>query len=203
MKRVLLIILLNLICLIGYSQSIEKYDYIIDMKYYKSYYCKNIQTSSFVIYKMYKGGGDVSRDGLNFKVYNKLPHFKYTNSGYDRGHLVPAEDMAYSQKSIQSTFYYINAIPQDPTLNRSVWKQYEDYVRDISQKDSVIVICGGCDYKGLIPQRCFKLVYNLKTKRCIYSILFYNDNSRMIIYNDPKLKQKIPFNKAIQLYNSK
>lgn len=203
MKRILFIILLNLFCLLSYSQKIEKYDYIIDMKYYKSYYCNNIKTSSFVIYKMYKGGGDVSRQGLGFKSYNKLPHFNYVNSGYDRGHLVPAEDMAYSEMSLKSTFYYINAIPQNPTLNRSIWKQYEDYIRDISQTDSIIIVCGGCDYNNLIPERCFKLVYNLRTKKCIYSIIFINDASRMIIYNDPKLKQKIPFNKIIQLYNSK
>lgn len=203
MKRILLTLLFNIVLFISViAQNIHSYDYIIDMNYYKAYYSTEIQTSSFVIYKMYKGGGDVSRKGMNFKKYNKLPAFNYTNSGYDRGHLVPAEDMAYSEASLKSTFYYINAIPQNPTLNRSIWKQYEDDIRDISQNDSVIIICGGCDYnKSLIPDKCFKIVYNLKTKRCIYALIFINDASRMIIYNDPKLKQKLPFSKVINLYN--
>ena len=203
MKRILLTLLFNIVLFISViAQNIHSYDYIIDMNYYKAYYSTEIQTSSFVIYKMYKGGGDVSRKGMNFKKYNRLPSFNYTNSGYDRGHLVPAEDMAYSEASLKSTFYYINAIPQNPTLNRSIWKQYEDDIRDISQNDSVLIICGGCDYnKSLIPDKCFKIVYNLKTKRCIYALIFINDASRMIIYNDPKLKQKLPFSKVINLYN--
>lgn len=204
MKKILLTLLFNIILFVSViAQNICSYDYIIDMNYYKAYYSTEIQTSSFVIYKLYKGGGDVSRKGLNFKKYNGFNAFQYTNSGYDRGHLVPAEDMAYSEESLKSTFYYINAIPQNPTLNRSIWKQYEDDIRDISQQDSLIIVCGGCDYNGLIPQRCFKLVYNLKTKKCIYSIIFINDASRMIIYNDPKLKQKFTFSKTIQLYNKK
>ena len=190
-----------IISLISFAQNIEPFDTVIDLQYYKSYYCKDIKTSSFVIYKMYKGGGDVSRKGMNFKQFNKLPYFHYTNSGFDRGHLVPAEDMAYSYNSLKSTFYYINVIPQNPTLNRSIWRQYEDYIREKSQHDSLIIICGGCDYDGLIPERCFKIVYNLTNKKCIYSIIFYNNDSRIIIFDDRKLKQIFPFNKVIKLYN--
>ena len=203
MKRLSLTLTLTIIfCISLIAQNIHSYDYIIDMEYYKAYYSEEIQTSSFVIYKMYKGGGDVSRKGMNFKKYNGLPAFQYTNSGYDRGHLVPAEDMAYSYRSLKSTFYYINAIPQDPILNRSIWRQYEDYIRDASQTDSLIIVCGGCDYNNsLVPDRCFKIVYSLTNKKCIYSLIFINDNSRMIIYNDPKLKQKMSYTKIIKLYN--
>lgn len=203
MKKLLLTLTLNIIfCISLIAQNIHSYDYIIDMKYYKAYYSEEIQTSSFVIYKMYKGGGDVSRKGMNFKKYNGLPAFKYTNSGYDRGHLVPAEDMAYSYLSLKSTFYYINAIPQDPILNRSIWRQYENYIRDVSQTDSLIIVCGGCDYNNtLVPDRCFKIVYSLTNKKCIYSLIFMNDNSGLVLYNDPKLKQKMSFTKIINLYN--
>lgn len=200
MKHFLLTLLLSLSIIFSFAQDIKQYDEIIDMTYYKAYYCKDIQTSSFVIYKMYKGGGEASRKGLTFKSYKGLPHYDYNKSGYDRGHLVPAEDMAYSKSSLKSTFYYINCIPQHPSMNRGPWRRYETLTRTLSQTDSILVICGGCDYKGLIPKNCFKIVYNLRTRRCMYSVLISN-NRKMLIIDEKKLKQKMPLSKAIKLYN--
>lgn len=205
MKRILLITIILLYSVFIYSQNIENYDNILDLKYYKAYYNKDIQTSSFVIYKLYKGGGNESRANLSFSSYKSLPHFNYSNSGYDRGHLVSAEDFANNKLKLKSTFYYINCVPQTVKLNRGIWKKYEIEIRKLSQKDSLLIICGGCDYdldNKLIPRNCFKIVYNLKTKRCIYSLLFYNDNSGYVKVEN-KLKRKITFNKAIQLYEKR
>lgn len=201
MKKFITILLL-VICVSCFCQKIEKYDQIINMQYYKAYYNKDIQTSSFVIYKLYKGGGNVSRTEYTFKKYKNLPYFNYTNSGYDRGHLVPAEDFANSKAKMKSTFYYINAVPQTVKLNRGIWKKYEGEIRKLSQRDSLLIICGGCDYdrsNRLIPRNCFKLVYNLKTKRCIYSLMFKNDNSGYV-WVEQKIKKKITFSKAKELY---
>lgn len=203
MKRIKLLILMLIFSISLSAQNIHRYDTIYDLKYYKAYYAKDIQTSSFVVYKLYKGGGNVSRTNLTFKTYNKLPHFNYVNSGYDRGHLVPAEDFANSKQKLKSTFYYINCVPQTTKLNRGIWKTYEMEIRKISQKDSLLIICGGCDYdtkNSLIPRNCFKIVYNLRTKRCIYSLLFYNDNSGYVKVEN-KLKRKFTFKKTIELYN--
>lgn len=205
MKQLFLVFIMLLVSIIVYPQNIENYDMIIDMKYYKSYYNKDIQTSSFVIYKLYQGGGSESRTNLQFKSFKKLPHFNYARSGYDRGHLVPAEDFANNINKLKSTFYYINCVPQTIKLNRGIWKKYEGEIRKFSQRDSLLVICGGCDYDNnnkLIPRNCFKLVYNLKTKRCIYSLMFRNDNSRYVWVED-KIKKKITYKKAIQLWNEK
>jgi len=202
MGKKIITIILFFVCILCFSQNIEKYDKIIDMQYYKCYYASSIQTSSFVIYKLYQGGGNESRTNLQFKSFNNLPHFNYIRSGYDRGHLVPAEDFANNKQKLKSTFYYINCIPQTIKLNRGIWKKYEGEIRKFSRQDSLLIICGGCDYdlnNHLIPRNCFKLVYNLKTKKCIYSLLFYNDNSGYVRVED-KLKQKISFNKAIELY---
>lgn len=208
MKTIYKLFITILVCLMSalcFSQTIEKYDTIYDLKYYKSYYCSNIKTSSFTIYKLYKGGGDESRSNMNFKSYKNLPHFNYINSGYDRGHLVPAEDFANNKNKLKSTFYYINCVPQTVKLNRGIWKKYESEIRKISQNDSILIICGGCDYdldNKLIPRNCFKIVYNLKTHKCIYSLMFKNDNTGYVWVED-KLKKKITYKKAIQLYNYK
>ena len=200
--RKIFIILILFVCLICYSQNIANYDTIIDMKYYKAYYNKDIQTSSFVIYKIYQGGGDISRANLNFKSYERLPHFNYEKTGYDRGHLVPAEDFANDKGKLKSTFYYINCVPQTIKLNRGIWKIYEAEVRKFSQSDSLLIVCGGCDYNGLIPSNCFKIVYSLTTHKCIYSLLFYNDNSGYVVVNN-KLKRKLSYKKSKELYENR
>lgn len=210
MKHYLISLLFLIISIFSYAQTIHTYDYVINMKYYKSYYSKTIKGPSFVIYKLYKGGGDASRASYKFKGYKDLPYFNYNKSGYDRGHLVPAEDFADSNIRLKSTFYYINCVPQTPNLNRGQWKRYETEIRKLSQSDSLLIICGGCDYlrygsenDRLIPTNCFKIVYDIKTKKCIYSILFSNKGTTTTVKNENKLKQKMGFKKAMNLYNKK
>lgn len=208
MKRYLILLFL-LFSLTINAQVIHNYSYVIDMHYYKAYYSKTIKASSFVIYKLYKGGGNVDRSLYTFKGYRDLPYFSYAKTGYDRGHLVPAEDFADEANKMRSTFYYINCIPQTTKLNRGSWKKYETQIRKLSQSDSLLVICGGCDYprggsenNRLVPKNCFKIVYDLKTKKCIYSLLFKNDDKAKV-ENCDILKQKISFRKAMNLYSKK
>lgn len=181
--RRLLFIFFVFICSIVSAQVIEPYDTCIDMGYYKSYYNYKTQSPSYVIYKLYQPKKVVNRKGLNFKSYNNLPHFEYAKSGYDKGHLYPAQDAASSKENMESTFYYINAVPQHPKLNRGSWKKYETSIRKASEKDSLIIICGGCDYdleNILIPRNCFKIVYSLSSKKCIFGLLFTNDQEAKV-----------------------
>lgn len=183
-----------------YSQTIKKYDTILVENCYKSYYNYKIKAPTYVIYKLYKGGGNESRTSLSFRT--KLPHFNYTKSGYERGHLCNAEDMAFDRDLLKATFWYHNVIPQTKQLNRGSWKSIETVIRKYSQFDSVLVICGGCDYKGEIPRRCFKIVYSLTSKKCLISYIFNNDNFALY-ENTDKLKKRFTFNKIMKLYQEK
>lgn len=53
----------------------------------------------------------------------------YTRSGYDRGHLAPAADMRWSETAMKESFYLSNICPQEPSLNRGIWKKLEDQTR--------------------------------------------------------------------------
>jgi len=53
----------------------------------------------------------------------------YKGSGYDRGHLAPAGDMGYSEKTMAESFYYSNMSPQELSFNRCIWKKLEELVR--------------------------------------------------------------------------
>lgn len=53
----------------------------------------------------------------------------YTRTGYDRGHMAPAGDMKWSVKAMRESFYFSNICPQEPGLNRGIWKELEEECR--------------------------------------------------------------------------
>ncbi len=67
----------------------------------------------------------------------------YTHTGYDRGHLVPAGDMKWSAKAMRESFYLSNIIPQKPQLNRGIWKELEEQVREWAITDKRLLIAAG------------------------------------------------------------
>lgn len=58
----------------------------------------------------------------------------YTFSGYDKGHMAPADD-ASDASQMRETFLMTNMTPQEPTLNQQSWKRLEDYVRTVHLKN--------------------------------------------------------------------
>ena len=67
----------------------------------------------------------------------------YKGSGYDRGHLTPAADMAFNNQAMSETFFMSNMSPQHPQFNRGIWMHLEAQVRDwTKQFGKVYVITG-------------------------------------------------------------
>jgi len=146
------------------------YDTIVNGGIYKSYFNYKLKQPVAVTYTLYKGGGTAKRDNDHFTGTRLTLHDKdYVHSGYDRGHLVPAEDFAYNDSLQKLTFSYYNCVPQNPKLNRGKWKKYETKVRKLSQKDTLFVICIN-QYKYTyidrfnVPEVCYKFVYNRSGK---------------------------------------
>lgn len=67
----------------------------------------------------------------------------YTNSGYDRGHLVPFADRKYSQEIADTLFYWTNIAPQNPELNQRAWLDLENYVRELAAKCGAVRVVTG------------------------------------------------------------
>jgi len=96
----------------------------------------------------------------------------YNHSGYDRGHLVPAEDMRWSAESLHDSFLMTNMAPQKAHLNRGIWKQLESKVRKWSLEYEHLYIAAGpilteeCLQKLVksicVPKRFFKVVLAIK-----------------------------------------
>ena len=67
------------------------------------------------------------------RIANSPTPEDYTNTGYDRGHMVPAAD-ADDPKEMSDTFFMTNMTPQLPSVNRVAWKNLEDRVRSVPFK---------------------------------------------------------------------
>ncbi len=68
----------------------------------------------------------------------------YSGSGFDRGHLCPSKDRSSSEESNRETFLMSNMQPQTAKLNQKTWKYFEDYTREIVNKNDEAYIYAGC-----------------------------------------------------------
>ena len=105
-------------------------------------------------------------EGLPAGMYQVTPN-DYRNSGFDRGHLVPSGDRTSSVQDNSATFLMTNILPQAPDNNRGVWRELEEYSRDlVYQFDrELIVIAGGygeqttlVDGQVAVPSRLWKIL---------------------------------------------
>lgn len=57
----------------------------------------------------------------------------YTNSGFDRGHMVPNHAIIsrFGEEARRRTFLMSNISPQSPALNRGVWRDVEHRIADL------------------------------------------------------------------------
>jgi endonuclease G len=67
----------------------------------------------------------------------------YKGSGFSRGHLVPAADMAFDKQVMQETFMMSNISPQLKAFNNGIWKELEENVRNWAKKDDQLFIVTG------------------------------------------------------------
>src|SRR5690606_4527754 len=68
----------------------------------------------------------------------------YKNSGYTRGHLLPAGDRVFSKEAYDETFYTSNISPQLAEFNTGIWNSLEMRIRNFVKKNrKVYIITGG------------------------------------------------------------
>ena len=143
----------------------------------------------------------------------------YHGSGWDRGHMAPAGDMA-SDTAMAQSFSLANMVPQAPELNRGVWADYEKstrrYVRRVGH--AVYVITGpvyrqvsvqagmkpatGQDVPAVsrigpssvwVPDAVFKLVYDpIQERAWAYWSENRNDTKAAAPISLQQLRQRLP-----------
>ncbi|MDD3902207.1 MAG: DNA/RNA non-specific endonuclease [Sphaerochaeta sp.] len=67
----------------------------------------------------------------------------YRSSGYDRGHLIPAADLSYSEEAMSDSFFMSNMSPQEGQFNRGIWSKLEATVRNFADTEGEIYVVTG------------------------------------------------------------
>jgi endonuclease G len=88
------------------------------------------------------------RDNQRFVVDLKLREPSaapddYRQTGYDRGHLVPAGDMKWSEEVMRQSFFTSNITPQTSSMNRGRWSMLETLIRAWAlESEQTLIITG-------------------------------------------------------------
>ena len=67
----------------------------------------------------------------------------YAGSGMDRGHLVPAGDLKWSEEAMRQSFMLTNVAPMHKALNEGGWAKLEEKVREWTARDSALLVFTG------------------------------------------------------------
>lgn len=93
----------------------------------------------------------------------------YAHSGFDRGHMAPAGDMPSAEAQAES-FSLANIVPQNRSMNRTIWAAIEESVRRLATERGSLFVITGPAFTGteipaikgrvLVPTWIFKAVYD-------------------------------------------
>ncbi|MBR2625173.1 MAG: DNA/RNA non-specific endonuclease [Lentisphaeria bacterium] len=162
----------------GYS-SIEK------QSLWVSYilYAENLQKTPFPREKFFITDWEVDGTPATSK--------DYIRSGFDRGHLAPAADMAYSKETMKESFLMSNISPQVPECNRIYWLNTEKQIRQWALKEKCLCVVTGPVFSPegkrklgksdiTVPVKFFKAVMDLTYPYKMIACLVDNDRKENV-----------------------
>ncbi len=188
----------------------DPFEEVLDHKYFKIVYDTRTRLAKYVTYEL---KAEQLRTAKKAKrrdkfrpdpllVQRNLPYVEpseYTRSGYDKGHLAPAADFAWSQEAQDLTFVMSNLVPQKPRLNQDAWRRLEAKVRRWAcGEEHITVVTGpvlGHDTKKLpklksglpVPQQFFKIVIDETPPRKIVAFV-YNQTDKGDVIAERKVE---------------
>lgn len=123
---------------------------IVRHTYYALSYSEDHEQAEWVVYEL-------TRDRLNKNWVERESSFRpdpkvrtesatpndYRGSGYDRGHLVPAADMAFNATAMSETFFMSNMSPQISAFNGGIWRELEECTRDWARDFQLLYVVTG------------------------------------------------------------
>jgi endonuclease G, mitochondrial len=162
------------------SRSIENYapetflGYKIQHSYYTLSYSSTHRQAEYSYYYLSPEsilGGQERTD--DFRVdpkvkSNPVKSTDYQGSGFDRGHLCPAADMALDLTAMSETFYMSNMSPMAPSFNRGIWSRLEDWVREEALGNSGLYVVTG----PILSSSCGSIKESITVPCAYYKIVF-------------------------------
>ena len=110
----------------------------------------------------------------------------FVGTGFDRGHLAPARDMAFDATAMQESFFMSNMAAQVPALNRGKWRSLEGKVHDWAADGRTLWVYTGALFmdapeivgQGVhVPSHFYKLVVH--PANAVEAIAFIVPNARL------------------------
>ncbi|KAG5440582.1 hypothetical protein PCK2_000407 [Pneumocystis canis] len=145
--------------LYSYCNPVPIHDRLIRQGYV-SYYDRRMRVPAWVISQITPQSLEVVHSNRRYSKFKEDPQIPekfraklkdYFRSGYDRGHLIPAMNVRFSQAALDETFYLTNIAPQvGEGFNRNYWAYFEDFCRRLTTKYSSVYIITGPLY---LPKR--------------------------------------------------
>ena len=177
MKKLLLV--LFLLPLIVFAQRDSVY---LKTDIFTEVYSEVLQQPKWVKYKVTCAENNISRKGLDFykeKTIHTSDNEDYVANDWDKGHMAPAAAFGCNAELLKQTFTYLNSALQHKSLNRGVWKELEEYERQLRQKADDIEIYIRVDFNpplkkvsggATIPSGFYKTIKSqkLKINECYY-----------------------------------
>jgi endonuclease G, mitochondrial len=119
----------------------------------------------------------------------------YNTSGFDRGHMAPAEDMNRSQRTMAESFLLTNMAPQVGVgFNQQLWKDLETAIRGwVAQRGRLTIITGpifaidagkvsyaviGADHVA-VPTHFYKIVVDANSSGHLDALAFVIPNKNL------------------------
>jgi len=87
--------------------------------------------------------------------FYRVKHDDYTNSGFDRGHMVRSEERTRNAEDNRATFFTTNILPQYHDLNAGPWLRLEERCEELSRRQGkqLYVMAGPILRRGKKPSR--------------------------------------------------
>ena len=141
------------------ADSQEEWNFLMEKSQFTESYNKGLLIPNWVAWHLAKDDlGDSDRSN-KFAPDKTLPQgwyavkkadYQYTAYGFDRGHVCPSADRTSSKEANEETFLMTNMLPQAPDCNRIVWKDLEEYERDlVNQGMELYIFAGGFGRGGI------------------------------------------------------
>ena len=172
-----------------------KADTIIDRPGYALGYSEYHEQAAWVIYIMTREKA-TTKEAQRTNKFRSDPQIPtgsattgdYRRSGYDRGHLAPAADMAFSGQTMADSFFMSNMSPQKPAFNRGIWKDLEALVRSFAITERKIVVVTGPilpkkksvtigTNKVTVPTHYYKVIFDLTPPQKMIGFILPNEGS--------------------------
>ena len=172
-----------------------KCDTLIDRPGYALGYIEYHEQAAFVIYKL-TAREALTQEAQRTNRFRRDPEIPtgsattadYRRSGYDRGHLAPAADMAFSVQTMADSFFMSNMSPQKPAFNRGIWKRLEEQVRQIAIREKAIYVVTGPILpkkktvtiganQVTVPTHYYKVIFDLTPPRKMIGFILPNEGS--------------------------